>query len=276
MYKLKFILNFAQKFERTPSEVILTPKSITNKVNESFFQRSRLLVGDQVMQSLASKRVIIFGVGGVGSWCAESLIRSGVRYLDIVDYDDVCPSNINRQVMATSSTVGKQKVEVLRNRLLDINPDAKIGAIAHLFNEDTKEQFDLDRYDYIIDCIDSLKDKILLSVEATRHRAVFFSSMGSALKLDFTNIRVAEFWQVDGCPLGSAMRKRMRQRKMFPSKKYLCIFSPEVLDNKGIQSPATEQNPTHPQKAQINGTMAHITAIFGFALAGLVVQDVAK
>ncbi|MDO4727009.1 MAG: tRNA threonylcarbamoyladenosine dehydratase [Porphyromonadaceae bacterium] len=245
-------------------------------MNESFFQRSRLLVGDQVMQSLASKRVIIFGVGGVGSWCAESLIRSGVRYLDIVDYDDVCPSNINRQVMATSSTVGKQKVEVLRNRLLDINPDAKIGAIAHLFNEDTKEQFDLDRYDYIIDCIDSLKDKILLSVEATRHRAVFFSSMGSALKLDFTNIRVAEFWQVDGCPLGSAMRKRMRQRKMFPSKKYLCIFSPEVLDNKGIQSPATEQNPTHPQKAQINGTMAHITAIFGFALAGLVVQDVAK
>lgn len=245
-------------------------------MNESFFQRSRLLVGDQVMQSLASKRVIIFGVGGVGSWCAESLIRSGVRYLDIVDYDDVCPSNINRQVMATSSTVGKQKVEVLRNRLLDINPDAKIGAITHLFNEDTKEQFDLDRYDYIIDCIDSLKDKILLSVEATRHRAVFFSSMGSALKLDFTNIRVAEFWQVDGCPLGSAMRKRMRQRKMFPSKKYLCIFSPEVLDNKGIQSPATEQNPTHPQKAQINGTMAHITAIFGFALAGLVVQDVAK
>ncbi len=242
---------------------------------DEIFQRSRLLVGDHVMQSLASKRVIIFGVGGVGSWCAESLIRSGVRYLDIVDYDDVCPSNINRQIMATTSTIGKRKVEVLRSRLLDINPDAEIEAIARFFNEETKEQFHLDRYDYIIDCIDSLKDKILLSVEATRHRAVFFSSMGSALKLDFTKIRIAEFWQVDGCPLGAAMRKRMRQRKMFPSKRYLCIFSPEVLDNKGTPPPpATEQDPTHPQKAQINGTMAHITAIFGFALAGLVVQDV--
>lgn len=266
---------YCHYYQREKDKVSKIQNSKLNKVND-FFQRSRLLLGDQVMQSLISKRVIIFGVGGVGSWCAESLVRSGVQHLDIVDYDYVCPSNINRQSMATTSTIGKQKVEVLRSRLLDINPDAEIGAITRFFNEATKEQFDLDRYDYIIDCIDSLKDKILLSVEATRHRATFFSSMGSALKLDFTNIRVAEFWQVDGCPLGAAMRKRMRQRKMFPSKKYLCIFSPEVLDNKGTLPPDTEQEPTLLKKAQINGTMAHVTAIFGFALAGLVVQDVAK
>lgn len=244
-------------------------------MHNSFLERSRLLIGDDAMQEMASKRVIIFGVGGVGSWCAESLIRSGIRHLTIVDYDTVCVSNINRQSMALHSTVGENKVDTLCMRLLDINPEAEVTAIREFFNETTKELFDLDRYDYIIDCIDSLKDKILLALEATKHKAAFFSSMGSALKLDFTGIRVAEFWQVDGCPLAAAMRKRMRQRKTFPSKKYLCLFSPEVLDNRGNIAEETP-DPTLPKKVQTNGTMVHITAIFGFALAGLVVQDTVK
>ena len=245
---------------------------------DTYTERSRLLVGDDVMERLARKKVIVFGIGGVGSWCAESLVRSGVKRLTIVDYDKVAQSNINRQAMATHSTVGEHKVYALRQRLLDIAPDAEITALPKLFNEITKDDFALGEYDYIIDCIDSLKDKILLAVEATRrHHAVFFSSMGSALKLDFTRIRIAEFWQVDGCPLASAMRKRMRQQKTFPAKKYLCVFSPEVLDNKGNTAVSdTDEDPALPRKAQTNGTMVHITAIFGFALAGLVVQDIVR
>ena len=177
-------------------------------------ERSRLLVGDEVMERLARKKVIVFGIGGVGSWCAESLVRSGVKRLTIVDYDKVAQSNINRQAMATHSTVGEHKVYALRQRLLDIAPDAEITAVPKLFNETTKDDFALGEYDYIIDCIDSLKDKILLAVEATRYHAVFFSSMGSALKLDFTRIRIAEFWQVDGYAEAYAAAKDISRQEV--------------------------------------------------------------
>ena len=153
-----------------------------------------LLVGERVMQKTAEARVIIFGVGGVGSWCAESLVRSGVRHLTIVDSDRVCITNVNRQLMATTKTIGRVKVEVLKERLLEINPTAEIVALQKIYDETTAGSFNIGSYDYIIDAIDSLKDKALLILEACKTDSVLLSSMGAALKMDASKIAVAEFW----------------------------------------------------------------------------------
>ena len=179
--------------------------------SKDIFNRAELLLGADVMERLASVRVILFGVGGVGSWCAEGLVRSGVRNLTIVDADDVVPSNINRQRMATVSTVGRSKVDVLKEMLLEINPEALIQAVKARFTEASAASFDLDSYDYIIDAIDALKDKASLILHATATSATFFSSMGAACKSDPSQIRVASFWDVRGCPLGAMLRKCLRR-----------------------------------------------------------------
>lgn len=259
-----------------------------------FFNRTRLLLGDEKMHTLDHCRVIIFGVGGVGSWCAEGLVRSGVTHITIVDSDRVCITNVNRQMMATANTIGMVKVEALKDRLKEINPEVEIEAIQAIYSEETASQFNLDSYDYVIDAIDSLKDKAALILHATRSKAKFFSSMGAALKLDPTKIEVAEFWKVKGCPLARALRQRFKKRKEFPKKKFLCVFSEEVLSNVGKESscgtdrcvcPKTEKAPGNPDlsnhewcssKAQINGSLMHITAIFGLTLAGLVIKDITK
>ena len=229
-----------------------------------------MLLGYELMERLSSKRVIIFGVGGVGSWCAESLVRSGIRHLTIVDSDRVAVTNVNRQLMATTTTVGQVKVEALKERLLSINPSAEITALQQLFTAETASQFCLGEYDYIIDAIDSLKDKALLILMATslppakgdKSGTTLFSSMGAALKLDPTRIRTAEFWKIAGDPLARALRKRFKRDKVFPKRKFMCVYSDELLENR---MPVDPDDPG-------NGTIAHITAIFGFMLAGLVIQ----
>ena len=193
------------------------------------FHRTELLLGQEAMERLAAKRVIIFGVGGVGSWCAESLVRSGIGRLTIVDSDCVCVTNIYRQLMATIQTVGRVKVDVLRERLLTINPKAEITAMQKIFSADNAGDFALDNFDYIIDAIDSLKDKAELILRATRTSATLFSSMGAALKMDPTRIKVAEFWKVSGDPLARALRKKFKGRKDFPATKFQCVFSDELL-----------------------------------------------
>ena len=262
--------------------------------SQAIFRRSELLVGEDVMERIAQKRVIIFGVGGVGSWCAETLVRSGIRQLTIVDSDRVCITNINRQLMATTKTVGQVKVEALKERLLTINPRAEITALQKIFTQETAEEFALDSYDYIIDAIDSLKDKALLILMACRTEAKLFSSMGAALKMDPTRIKVTEFWKVQGDPLARALRNRFKRDKQFPKRKFQCVYSDELLANRGHNAtcgtehcmcPKAQDGPGDPSllnhewcssKAQINGTMAHITAIFGFMLGGLVLADIEK
>ena len=231
------------------------------------------MLGDEAMNSLAAKRVILFGVGGVGSWCAESLIRSGIIHLAIVDSDRVSVTNINRQLMATTLTVGQVKVDALKERLLSINPSAQIITIEKVFNEETADTFDLDSYDYIIDAIDSLKDKALLILLATKTNAKFFSSMGAALKFDPTRIRVTEFWNVKGDRLARMLRKRFKQNGQYPSHKFQCVYSDELLQNKGPQPEEKEETLSQITKGQTNGSLAHITAIFGCTLAGLVLKD---
>ena len=243
---------------------------------DDIFQRGGRLLGGDVMNSIATKRVIVFGVGGVGSWCAEALVRSGVVYLTIVDSDCVSVSNINRQLMATTATVGLSKVHVLRERLLEINPKAEITAIQDVYNEDSAESFHIEGYDYVIDAIDSLKDKAHLILNATEKGVMLFSSMGAALKLDPMKIAVAEFWDVKGCPLGAALRRRFKKNKTYPKRKFKCVYSDELLENKGPVGGVPVSGTWDAQKAQINGSLVHITAIFGFTLCSLVVQDVVK
>ena len=235
-------------------------------IEQEIFRRAELLLGDEAMSRIAEKRVIIFGVGGVGSWCAESLVRSGIRKLTIVDSDCVSVTNINRQLMATTKTVGQVKVDALKERLLTINPSAEITALQQVFNADSASQFGLEEYDYIIDAIDSLKDKALLILLACQTKAKLFSSMGAALKLDPTRIKTAEFWKVTGDPLARALRNRFKRDKQFPKRKFQCVFSDELLENKMPIDPDDKGN----------GSIVHITAIFGMMLAGLVIQDATK
>ena len=229
---------------------------------EDRLSRARLLLGSKGLDALSRIRVIVFGTGGVGSWCAEALIRSGVTHLTIVDGDTVCPSNINRQMMATSRTVGQVKVDAIKERLIEINPEADITARHEVFTAETAESFNLGDYDYIIDAIDSLKDKAELILRASETGAKLFSSMGAALKMDSTKISVAEFWNVRGCPLGSALRKRFRKTGCLPKKKFQCVYSEEVLEN-------IDEGGVH----VANGSLMHITAIFGCTLAGLIIKD---
>ena len=224
------------------------------------------------MTRMKQMRVILFGVGGVGSWCAESLVRSGISQLTMVDSDCVSITNINRQLMATTQTVGQVKVEALRERLLSINPTAQITALQKIFSKETADEFQLDTYDYIIDAIDSLKDKAQLILLACQTKAKFFSSMGAALKMDPTRIQVTEFWKVKGDPLARALRNKFKSQGVFPKHKFQCVFSDELLQNQG-QSSAADEAPSMFNKPQVNGSVAHITAIFGFMLAGLVIND---
>ena len=260
-------------------------------IERGIFNRAQLLLGSDAMERLNSIKVIIFGVGGVGSWCAESLVRSGISHLTVVDSDRVCITNINRQLMATVKTVGQVKVEALKERLLTINPMAEIDARQQIFSEETADSFCLDSYDYIIDAIDSLKDKRLLIEMACNTKAVFFSTMGAALKMDPTRIKVAEFWKVEGCPLARALRQRFKRLKRKPARKFLCVYSDELLENKGHNASCGTEKCMCPKakngpgdaallnhewcssKAQINGSLMHITAIFGMTIAGLVVKD---
>lgn len=279
-------------------------------IEKGIFNRSELLLGPQVMEGVMQRRVIIFGVGGVGSWCAESLVRNGISHLTIVDSDRVCITNCNRQLMATTRTVGKVKVDVLKDRLLEINPKAEITAIQDIYNKESADRFGLETYDYIIDAIDSLKDKADLIQRSTHivhenPRAMFVSSMGAALRMDPTQVRVAEFWKIKGDPLARALRNKFKRAGEFPQSKFLCVYSEErPLENKGAahtcgtsacmcpkaklisgtrgtdtalyDAPGNQRLVEHEwctSKAQINGSLSHITGIFGMTLAGLVMKN---
>ncbi len=248
---------------------------------DTIFKRTELLLGSDVLNQLKEKKVIIFGVGGVGSWCAEALVRTGIQHLTIVDFDTVCPTNINRQLMANTKTVGEEKVYLLKNRLLEVNPEANIIAKKEIYSKENADSFGLDDFDYIIDAIDSLENKVHLIQTATNTKATFFSSMGAALKMDPTRVRVADFWKVQGCPLGSALRRKLRKSEM-PKKHFKAVYSDELNENRGADIlselkdiPATgEADATLGKKGLPNGTVVFVTATFGLTLASLVVQDV--
>ncbi|MDE6396852.1 MAG: tRNA threonylcarbamoyladenosine dehydratase [Muribaculaceae bacterium] len=196
------------------------------------FDRTRLLLGDEAMERLGRARVIVFGIGGVGSWAVEALARTGIGHLTIVDSDTVAVSNINRQLVALNSTVGRTKVEVMAERIADINPDCDVTAIADVYTPENGDRWDLESYDIVIDAIDSLASKadlILRTTAARRPRLV--SSMGAALKGDPLKIDVAEFGKVKGCPLARALRDRFKRQGVWPRRRFQAVYSPELLKN---------------------------------------------
>ncbi len=221
---------------------------------QAAFQRTEQLIGADNLRRLQTARVILFGVGGVGGWCAEALVRTGIQHLTIVDFDVVAESNLNRQVVATAANIGQPKVEEMRLRLQAINPTANILAINQKYDATTAEEYNFSDYDYVIDAIDSLDCKALLIQQACESSATLFSSMGAGRKLDASQIQVSEFWKVHGCPLARALRTSFKKQSAFPSKKFQCVFSPEV--------------------SGAAGTLAHIVGIFGFRLAELVITDI--
>ena len=238
-------------------------------------RRTELLLGKDNLEKIQEARVLIFGIGGVGSWCAEGLVRSGVRNITIVDSDRVCMSNCNRQLMATSRTIGQVKVDALRDHLLEINPEANITAYQKIYQAETAEEFHMEEYDYIIDAIDSLKDKadLILRATALPKEITFVSSMGAALRRDPFMVRKAEFWKVDGDPLARALRKKFKKNKTFPRRKFQCVFSEEkpmqnMSDQRLVEDEWTSTKP------QINGSLCHITATVGMALAGIVINHI--
>ena len=249
-------------------------KKMKMEYNE-LFARTELLIGREAMRSVAASRVILFGVGGVGSWCAEGLIRSGIMHLTLVDSDRVALANINRQLPATTATIGELKVEVIKRRLLEINPHAEITVLAQIYSAETAASFHLDQYDYIIDAIDSFAHKMHLLLTGSRTKATIFSSMGAALKMDTRQIKVAEFWNVHGCKLASALRKQMRKGEK-PHKRIECVYSEELLENRGEEALENADEQGSFRKGQTNGTLVQVTAIFGFTLSGLVIEDIVK
>jgi tRNA A37 threonylcarbamoyladenosine dehydratase len=208
---LKETINFVSFFYNT-CFCIPEPEKKSMYREKDIFSRNELLPGPEAVRRTGEVRVILSGVGGVGSRCAESLIRSGVRHLTAVDSGRTGVTDINRQLPATAETAGQVKVDVLRERLLSINPYADIMALQAACTADTSGSFRPDPYDCIVDAVDSLEHKASLTVNATRTPAAFFSSMGAALKPDASRMRTAEFRKVRGCPLAAALRRRLKKR----------------------------------------------------------------
>ena len=217
------------------------------------FTRTIQLIGEDGFRALQNARVILFGVGGVGGWCAETLLRTGIGHLTIVDFDKVDTTNLNRQVVATHENVGQSKVLEMQKRLLQICPKADVQAIDRQYNADTADTFDLAQYDIVVDAIDMVESKALLLYRATQAGCKVYSSMGAGRKTDPQKIRTAEFWKVQGCPLARALRTKMKKAGLLPASKIHCVYSEEISGDKG--------------------TLAPVVGVFGMTLASLVIND---
>lgn len=228
-------------------------------------QRLSLITGEEPLLALQSSRAFVFGLGGVGSWCAEALARSGVGSLVLVDSDIVCVTNVNRQLEARMGNVGKSKALEMKDRLLSVNPLCAVTAVQNVYSRDNAGLFDITVGDYVIDAIDSVTFKLDLIEHASSAGARLFSAMGAAAKLDPTRLKVADIWETQGCPLAKLVRKGLRARGF--DGHFLAVFSRENLPpRQGIE--AIDVNRT-----VINGSAVHVTATAGMILAGLVVQD---
>ena len=217
------------------------------------FTRTIQLLGEKGFRALQDARVILFGVGGVGGWCAEALLRTGIGHLTIVDFDKVDTTNLNRQVVATHDDIGQSKVLEMQKRLLSIAPEADIQAIDRQYNSDTADTFDLAQYDIVVDAIDMVECKALLLYRATQAGCKVYSSMGAGRKTDPQKIRTAEFWKVQGCPLARALRTKMKKANLLPASKIQCVYSEEISGDQG--------------------TLAPVVGVFGMTLASMVIND---
>ncbi len=243
------------------------------------FSRTELLLGKENMERLKNARVAVFGIGGVGGYTVEALVRSGVGALDLIDDDKVCLTNLNRQIYATRSTIGKYKVEVAKERCLDINPDVEIQIHQTFYMPDTSDQFDFTQYDYIVDAIDTVTGKIELVVQAQKCGTPIISSMGAGNKLDASAFEVADIYHTTVCPLAKVMRKELKKRGI---PKLKVVYSKEKplkplsdLENSCksdcVCPPGTERICS--QRRQVPGSTAFVPSVVGLMIAGEIVKD---
>ena len=244
------------------------------------FSRTELLFGKEAMEKLANARVAVFGVGGVGGYTVEALARSGVGTFDIIDDDKVCLTNINRQLIATRKTVGKYKVEVMKERILEINPKAVVHTHQCFFTPETADQFDFSKYSYVVDAIDTVTGKIELVMKSQAAGVPIMSSMGAGNKLDPTKFEVADIYKTSVCPLAKVMRRELKARRV---KKLKVVYSKELV-KKPIEDmsiscrancicpPGAERKCT--DKRQIPGSTAFVPSVAGLIIAGEVIKDI--
>jgi tRNA A37 threonylcarbamoyladenosine dehydratase len=230
--------------------------------NGEFTSRAAALAGAETVSALGRAKIAVFGVGGVGGWCAETLVRSGAGDVTIVDPDEVRPSNINRQTVATSLTVGMAKVDAFAKRLAEINPRARLRPVAARYCAETACSFDLGSFDYVIDAIDSVEDKALLVRSAlASEKTTLFSSMGAALRFDPLRLRISPFGKVQGDALARALRHRLKKTGGVPERDFECVWSDE---------------PPAACAGAERGSLMQVVAPFGCALASLVVNDLRR
>ena len=237
-------------------------------MNEQFF-RTQMLFGTEAMERLYGARVAVFGVGGVGGYTVEALARAGIGAIDVIDNDDVSVSNINRQILATHSTVGLPKVEAAKRRILDINPAAKVTCWPLFFNAETADQFDFTQYDYIVDCIDTVTGKLALVEKAVAANTPIICCMGTGNKLDPTRFQVADISKTTMCPLARVMRKELGKRGI---KHLKVVYSQE----EAMTPVGWEEEAAAIGKRQIPGSVSFVPGAAGLILAGEVIKDIAK
>lgn len=246
------------------------------------FSRTQLLLGSKAMKKLSECRVAVFGVGGVGGFVCEALARSGIGAADIVDDDKVCLTNINRQIIAARSTIGKYKVDVMRDRMLDINPDINVRTYKTFFLPENAEEFPFDEYDYIVDAVDTVTAKVALVMKANEYGVPVISCMGAGNKLDATQFKVADIYKTRYCPLAKVMRHEMKKRGI---KKLKVVYSEEktvrpIEDmsiscrNHCVCPPGTAHKCT--ERRDIPGSTAFVPSVAGLIIGGEVIKDLTK
>ena len=236
-------------------------------MHEQFF-RTQMLLGEAAMERLAGARVAVFGVGGVGGYTVEALARAGIGAIDVVDNDTVSVSNINRQILATHSTVGLPKVEAARRRILDINPAAKVTMWECFYNAETAARFDFTQYDYIVDAIDTVTGKLALVQQAVTANTPIICCMGTGNKLDPTRFEVSDISKTTMCPLARVMRKELGKRGI---KHLKVVYSKE----EAMTPVGWEEEAAAIGKRQIPGSVSFVPGAAGLILAGEVIKDIA-
>lgn len=236
------------------------------------FSRTELLLGKSAMEKLKNSRVAVFGIGGVGGYVCEALARSGVGHLDLIDHDKVSLTNINRQIIATHKTVGRDKVKVMRERILEINPKADVRIYKCFFLPENEDEFPFEEYDYIVDAVDTVTAKIGLVVKAEEKKIPVISSMGAGNKLDASQFKVADIYQTKVCPLAKVMRHELKKRDI---QKLKVVYSEEVP----VSLFSSQELPDEEQftgKRTVPGSVAFVPSVAGLIIAGEVIKDLSN
>lgn len=240
------------------------------------FSRTELLLGKAAMEKLSKARVAVFGIGGVGGYVCEALVRSGVGAFDLVDNDKVSPSNLNRQIIATGRTIGRYKTDVMKERILDINPDADVKIHKCFFMPENADEFPFEEYDYVVDAVDTVTAKIELVMKCKEKNIPIISSMGAGNKLDGSCFKVADIYKTKVCPLAKVMRRELKKRGV---KNLKVVYSEEIPVSprdmeegfkERICNSSEEQNST---RRSIPGSVAFVPSVAGLIIAGEVVKD---